>query len=91
MCEVFKKYEKVCVLRFVCFTIVLCGRIYDLMIRGKDESEKRVLWQVKEPWICFTLPPQVLTRAGFKGVSQPLLQVFVINDTPGEQKILSVS
>ncbi len=37
--------------------------------------------------ICFTLPSQALTRAGFKGISQPRLSVTDDLSTPGELRI----
>lgn len=38
--------------------------------------------KAKREFGCFTLPPQALTRAGFKGISQPSKQIYFALKAP---------
>jgi hypothetical protein len=44
--------------------------------------------KAKREFICFTLPPQALTRAGFKGISQLHKQSLI--STPGELNLKNI-
>jgi len=38
--------------------------------------------KAKREFRCFTLPPQALTSAGFKGISQPSRQIYFATKAP---------
>jgi hypothetical protein len=42
--------------------------------------------RAKREFRCFTLPPQALTRAGLKGISQPSKQIYFAPKAPPVNK-----